>query len=129
MILVLLIHIFIHFETISDALYETNTKRTSYLLLFGGCRNISSSPFSTLSNSTVQKHTLCLSPAHPPGSDEVQQVLPALTDFGEFVLDLSSFAVLAGSGQALAHNLQLLLILLSHADLLLVVLGERQHAA
>lgn len=72
---------------------------------------------------------LRLSLAHPPGSDEVQQMLPALADFVQFVLDLGSFAVLAGPGQALAHHLQLLLVLLSHADLLLVVLGQRQQAA
>lgn len=52
-------------------------------------------------------------------------MLPALVDFAEFVLDLNSFAVLAGPGQALAHILQLLLVLLSYTDLLLVVLGER----
>lgn len=56
-------------------------------------------------------------------------MLPALADFAEFVLDLGSFAVLAGPGQALAHNLQLLLVLLSDTDLLLVVLGERHQAA
>ncbi|TNN68502.1 hypothetical protein EYF80_021287 [Liparis tanakae] len=62
---------------------------------------------------------------HPPGSDEVQQVLPALANFAEFVLDLGRLAVLAGPGQAGAHNLQLLLVLLSYTDLLLVVLVER----
>lgn len=56
-------------------------------------------------------------------------MLPALADFVEFVLDLGSFAVLAGPGQALAHSLQLLLVLLSYTDLLLVVLGETHQAA
>ena len=57
-----------------------------------------------------------------PGSDEVQQVLPALADLAELVLDLGSLAVVAGPGQALPHHLQLLLVLLGHANLLLVVL-------
>lgn len=59
---------------------------------------------------------------HPPGCNEIQQVLPALADFVEFVLDFRRLAVLAGPGQTLTHNLQLLLVLLSDTDLLLVVL-------
>ena len=50
-------------------------------------------------------------------------MLPALIDFAEFVLDLNGLAVLAGPCQALAHILQLLLVLLRYTDLLLVVLG------
>lgn len=53
-------------------------------------------------------------------------MLPALANFAEFVLDFCCLVVLAGPGQALPHNLQLLLVLLSYADLLLVVLGEKQ---
>lgn len=49
-------------------------------------------------------------------------MLPALADFVEFVLDFRRLAVLAGPGQTLTHNLQLLLVLLSDTDLLLVVL-------
>ena len=52
-------------------------------------------------------------------------MLPALADFAEFVLDLGRLAVLAGPGQTLTHDLQLLLVLLSDTDLLLVVLRER----
>lgn len=66
----------------------------------------------------------CVAP--PPGSDEIQQMLPTFADFVEFVLDLGGFVVLAGLGQALAHGLQLLLVLLSHADLFLVVLERRR---
>lgn len=66
----------------------------------------------------------CVAP--PPGSDEVQQMLPTFADFVEFVLDLGGFVVLAGFGKALAHGLQLLLVLLSHADLFLVVLERRR---
>lgn len=62
------------------------------------------------------------SPSNPPGCDQVQQVLPALADFAEFVLNLSRLAVLAGPGQTLTHHLQLLLVFLGDADLLLVVL-------
>lgn len=88
-------------------------------------------PASQLFSTPPQKCPLsvCKSLAHPPGSDEVQQMLPALADFVQFVLDLGSFVVLAGPGQALTHHLQLLLVLLSHTDLLLVVLGQRQQAA
>lgn len=60
----------------------------------------------------------------PPGSDEVQQVLPAFADFAEFVLDLGCLVVLTGFGQTLAHDLQLLLVFLSHTDFLLVVLEQ-----
>lgn len=82
-------------------------------------------------NSTIKQHfpSALESFEHPPGSDEVQQVLPALVDFAEFVLDLGSLAVLAGPGQALTHNLQLLLVLLSYTDLLLVVLERETHQA
>lgn len=73
-----------------------------------------------------RKCRLCECVAPPPGGDEVQQMLPALADFVELVLDLGGFVVLAGLGQALAHRLQLLLVLLSHADLLLVVLGRTE---
>lgn len=66
----------------------------------------------------------CVAP--PPGSDEVQQMLPTFADFVEFMLDLGGFVVLAGLGQALAHGLQLLLVLLSHTDLFLVVLERRR---
>lgn len=66
------------------------------------------------------------SPVNPPGRNKVQQVLPALADFAEFVLDLSSLAVLAGPGQALTHHLQLRLVLLSYTDLLLVVLVRKK---
>lgn len=74
----------------------------------------------------TRKCRLCECVAPPPGGDEVQQMLPALADFVELVLDLGGFVVLAGLGQALAHRLQLLLVLLSHADLLLVVLGRTE---
>lgn len=60
----------------------------------------------------------------PPGSDEVQQVLPAFADFAEFVFDLGRLVVLTGFGQTLAHDLQLLLVFLSHTDFLLVVLEQ-----
>jgi len=58
-----------------------------------------------------------------PGSDEVQEVLPAVADFVEFLLDLHRLAGVAGSGQPLAQLLQLQLVLLGHGDLLLVVLS------
>lgn len=51
-------------------------------------------------------------------------MLPALADFVEFLLDLGSFALLAGPRQTLPHRLQLLLVFLSDVDLLLVVLEE-----
>lgn len=52
-------------------------------------------------------------------------MLPALADFAEFVLDLGRLAVLAGLSQALTHDLQLLFVLLSYTDLLLIVLAEK----
>lgn len=64
-----------------------------------------------------------------PGSDQVQKVLPALADFVEFQLDLSSFALLAGPSQTLPHRLQLLLVFLSYINLFLILLGERHQTA
>lgn len=63
--------------------------------------------------------------AGSPGSDQVQKVLPALVDFVEFLLDLSSFALLAGPCQTLPHRLQLLLVFLCYINLFLILLGER----
>lgn len=57
-----------------------------------------------------------------PGSDEIQEVLPAVADFVEFLFNFSCFALVTGSGQALSQQVQLKLVLLSHSDLLLVVL-------
>lgn len=57
-----------------------------------------------------------------PGSDEIQEVLPAVADFVEFLSDFSCFALVTGSGQALSQLVQLQLVLLSQSDLLLVVL-------
>lgn len=57
-----------------------------------------------------------------PGSDQVQEVLPAVADLVQFLLDFNSFALVAGSGQALAQLVQLQLVLLGDGDLLLVVL-------
>lgn len=57
-----------------------------------------------------------------PGSDQVQEVLPAVADLAEFLLDFSCLALVTGSGQALSQQVQLQLVLLSHRDLLLVVL-------
>lgn len=64
-----------------------------------------------------------------PGSDQVQKVLPALVDFAEFLLDLSSFALLAGPCQTLPHRLQLLLVFLCYINLFLILLGERHQTA
>lgn len=57
-----------------------------------------------------------------PGSNKVQQMLPAVADFGELLLDVSGFARVAGSGKALSEPMQMLLVLLCHRYLLLVVL-------
>lgn len=57
-----------------------------------------------------------------PGSNQVQEVLPAVADLAQFLLDFSSFALVAGSGQALSQLVQLQLVLLGNSDLLLVVL-------
>lgn len=59
-----------------------------------------------------------------PGSDQVQKVLPALVDFVELLLDLGSFALLAGPCQTLPHRLQLLLVFLRHINLFLILLGK-----
>lgn len=52
-------------------------------------------------------------------------MLPALAHFAELVLDFRRLAVLARPRQAITHHLQLLLVLLSNTDLLLVVLEGR----
>lgn len=57
-----------------------------------------------------------------PGSNEIQEVLPAVIDFVEFLLNFSGFACVTGSGQALSQLVQLQLVFLRHSDLLLVVL-------
>lgn len=57
-----------------------------------------------------------------PGSDQVQQVLPAVAHFVELLFDLGGFALVTGPGQTLAQLVQLQLVLLRHGDLLLVVL-------
>lgn len=57
-----------------------------------------------------------------PGSDEIEEVLPAVADFGEFLFDFSCLALVTGSGQALSQLVQVQLVFLSHSDLLLVVL-------
>lgn len=57
-----------------------------------------------------------------PGSDQVQEVLPAVADLAEFLPDFSRLALVTGSGQALSQLVQLQLVLLGHRDLLLVVL-------
>lgn len=57
-----------------------------------------------------------------PGSNQVQEVLPAVADLAEFLLDFSRLALVTGSGQPLSQLVQLQLVLLSHRDLLLVVL-------
>ena len=57
-----------------------------------------------------------------PGSYEVQEVLPSLAHHAELVFDLRGLGLMAGPGQRLSDLLQLLLVLLGHANLLLVVL-------
>lgn len=57
-----------------------------------------------------------------PGSDEIEEVLPAVADFGELLFDFSCLALVTGSGQALSQLVQVQLVFLSHSDLLLVVL-------
>lgn len=64
-------------------------------------------------------HVKCVA---SPGSDQVQEVLPSVADLAQFLLDFSSFALVAGSGQALSKLMQLQLVLLGDGDLFLVVL-------
>ncbi len=59
-----------------------------------------------------------------PGPNEIQEMLPAVADFVELLFDFSCFALVTGSGQALSQPVQLHLVLLSHGDLLLVVLSH-----
>lgn len=59
-----------------------------------------------------------------PGSDEVQQVLPALAHHAEFVFYLRCLGLMAGLGKSLPQLVQLLLVLLRHRYLLIVVLRE-----
>lgn len=59
-----------------------------------------------------------------PCSDEIEEVLPTVADFVEFLIDLSRFALVTGSGQALSQLVQLQLVFFSHSDLLLIVLGH-----
>lgn len=49
-------------------------------------------------------------------------MLPAVTDFVEFLFNFSGFGLVTGPGQALSQLMQLQLVLLCHCDLLLVVL-------
>lgn len=58
----------------------------------------------------------------PPSFYKVKQMLPALIDFAEFVLDFCSFAFMAGLSQSLPHLFQLILVLFGHWDLFLIVL-------
>lgn len=57
-----------------------------------------------------------------PSCYKVKQMLPALIDFAEFVLDFCSFAFMAGLSQSLPHLFQLMLALRGHWDLFLIVL-------
>lgn len=49
-----------------------------------------------------------------PSCYKVKQMLPALIDFAEFVLDFCSFAFMAGLSQSLPHLFQLMLALRGH---------------
>ncbi len=49
-----------------------------------------------------------------PSFYKVKQMLPALVDFAELVLDFCSFAFVAGLSQSLPHLFQLMLVLLGH---------------
>lgn len=70
----------------------------------------------------LQDYFKLLKCVFPPGSDEIQEVLPAVADFVEFLFDFRRLALVTGSGQAFSQPVQLQLVLFSHSDLLLVVL-------
>lgn len=57
-----------------------------------------------------------------PSSNEIQEMLPAVADFVEFLFNFSCFSLMTGLGQALSKPMQMLLILLCNCDLLLVIL-------
>lgn len=58
---------------------------------------------SVYTKSSIYVNQVCVS---SPGSNEIQEVLPAVTDFVEFMFNLSSFALVAGPGQTFSQLVQ-----------------------
>lgn len=61
-----------------------------------------------------------------PGLDVVEQVLPAVVDVLQFVVDLCLFGFVAGGEQLLSQFLQVGFILTEQVDLLHTVLKRQQ---
>lgn len=57
-----------------------------------------------------------------PGSDQIQEVLPAVSNFVEFLFNLKCLTFVTGFGEAFSQMVQLELVFFRHFNLLLVVL-------